>query len=397
MNIIPLKNPRKSYSWGSRHSLQRLLNEKPGSPLAEIWMGTHPSSPSLSVDGTSLREIVQESGDEVSFLMKLLAADEGLSIQAHPSREQAAAGFEEEESHGIPVEAAHRVFRDRNHKPELIVALEPFWAMSGFRPIAEAASMLSAFGILPADSHPNDLSTILRCVLDTPPERVRGAVESEAISGAQPPAERPRGEIDDSLRFSWVGELYRQFGDDPGVLAPLFLNLVYLEPGSGLFQPSGVLHAYLRGTGVELMAESDNVLRAGLTKKHIDVDGLLNVVRFESETPAVLAPRVCDDAERPLHAEGSSVGALCVYDTPAPDFRLYHVELRGEAVTINSTGTPLIALSVSGMVSVSDESDTVSLGPGSSCYISSRVHRFTLSGSGAVYIASRGEGSSRGV
>ncbi len=360
MAILRLENPRKAYSWGSTRSLQELLGETPdGTPLAEVWMGAHPSSSSRTEDGYVLADLSE--GGRIEYLLKLLSADRGLSIQAHPSIEQAVAGYEDEERRGVPLDAPNRVYRDRNHKPELLVALEPFWAMSGFRKLSEARNLLNALHLLD-DSPVSSLSQLLSVVLALPPERVDAAAGSEPVTAAPKPWRRPEGPIDDTLRLGWVGELYRQFGADPGVFAPLFLNLVYLEPGEGLYQPSGVLHAYLRGTGVEIMANSDNVLRAGLTDKHVEPDALQRIVAFTDEPPAPVTPRVVEPCNPGPEAEplrpARAPSCLQVYDTPAAEFRLYCIELRDEECELLSLGLPLIALCISGDVAI----DEVELG-----------------------------------
>lgn len=356
MAILRLENPRKAYAWGSTHALQQLLGEDPdGTPLAELWMGAHPISSSRTEDGRLLSGI--PGADRIEYLLKLLSAGRSLSIQAHPSIEQAVAGYEEEERRGVPLDSPNRIYRDRNHKPELIVALEPFWAMSGFRTLSESRDLLRALRLL--DGSPvASLSHLLAAVLALPAERVSAVAGSEPVTLAPKPPKRPGGRVDDTLRLSWVGELYRQYGPDPGVFAPLFLNLVYLEPGAGLYQPSGVLHAYLRGTGVEIMANSDNVLRAGLTDKHVDAAALQEIVSFTDEPPAVVeartvAPSTGDTAAEPLRpARGSK--CLRVYDTPAGEFRLYHLELRGEQCEVLSAGLPLIAVCVSGELAIGE-------------------------------------------
>ena len=440
MAILRLENPRKAYSWGSTHSLQELLGETPdGTPLAEVWMGAHPSSSSRTEDGHALAEL-SEAG-RIGYLLKLLSADRGLSIQAHPSIEQAVAGYEDEERRGVPLDAPNRVYRDRNHKPELIVALEPFWAMSGFRTLSQSCDALGSLHLL-HDTKVDSLSELLSAVLALPRERVAEVAGSEPIAAAPVPSKRPEGPIDDTLRLAWVGELYRQFGPDPGVFAPLFLNLIYLEPGEGLYQPSGVLHAYLRGTGVEVMANSDNVLRAGLTDKHVEPDALQRVVAFTDEPPALVTPRVVEPGDPGRQAEpgdsGPHLEPLCparapsclqVYDTPAAEFRLYHLDLSGEECEVLSPGLPLIALCISGDVVVDEvelggmpytgaiddrrrsptgagirsggtgavhappATGSLSLSRGASALITSDVRSFRVRGGGRLFVAAPGRSS----
>ena len=393
MNIVRLDNPKKDYAWGSRCSLQTLIGEAPdGQPLAEIWMGAHPASPSRLPDGRPLSEVdVRERGN-LSFLFKFLSAEQALSIQAHPSREQAEEGFAREEEAGIPMNARERTFRDRNHKPEIIVALEPFQGMSGFRPLEDALASLMAAGVLSPEAAGRDqsaaggnpgagagdesaaggqpgsaatdessagsdpgavdesaaggevspvrsLSELLAAVISLPRSHVESVVSRPPFSEAGAPPEHCPGPVTEDTRNAWVAELYRQYGADGSVFAPLFLNLVYLEPGEGLFQSPGVLHAYLRGTGVELMAESDNVVRAGLTGKHVDARMLHRIVSFTSEPPRRVLPQPADgDAETIRLLEGRP--QLLVYDTPVADFRLYRVDFQeaGDAGSASQAG-----------------------------------------------------------
>ncbi|MFW6387752.1 MAG: mannose-6-phosphate isomerase, class I, partial [bacterium] len=350
MHIMRMTNPRKNYAWGSRVALQRLLGEQPdGTPLAEIWMGAHPSAPSRLENGTTLAELPDSERQYITFILKLLSAEKGLSIQAHPSKEQAERGFAAES--GMAVDAPNRVFRDRNHKPELIVALEPFWAMSGFRPLYEARNALVGVGI-PEAAEVSTLQGLLDAVLALDSDRTDEILRAPFFREAPAPRDRLTGHVGDEDRVAWVAELYRQFGGDSGVLAPMFLNLVYLSPGTGLYQPSGVLHAYLRGTGVEVMAESDNVLRAGLTEKHVDVNGLRNVVSFVDDPPAVREPVAANPANEPLQADDGGRHALEVYETPAEEFRLYRLRVEAGSVRVHSAGLPAIAVCVGGSVSV---------------------------------------------
>lgn len=465
MNIVRLDNPRKEYAWGSRCSLQTLLGEPPdGRPLAEIWMGAHPASPSLLPDGRALSEVDVRERGAVSFLFKFLSAERALSIQAHPSREQAEEGFAREEAAGIPLDARERTFRDRNHKPEIIVALEPFQGMSGFRPLEDALASLVAAGVLPEEAAHGDscadrasgaseqgggdpapaapirsLQELLSAVLALPRSHVEYVLSRPPFAGIGPPPERCSGEVTDEVRNGWVAELFRQYGPDPGVFAPLFLNVVYLEPGEGLYQSAGVLHAYLRGTGVELMAESDNVVRAGLTEKYVNAEMLGSIGSFTSAAPQRVQPRSvdCDDEiVRPsIVKPGGDGPALLVYDTPVDDFRLYRLdfERRRQAADVDEAagadqatgefdcgGAPCIVACVSGTVRLESmeavaadsfdadaevdaevdaadtgslpggESNAIQLSPGQSAFVPASVSRFRASGSGSVFIATTG-------
>ncbi|MEM1204588.1 MAG: mannose-6-phosphate isomerase, class I [Acidobacteriota bacterium] len=308
--ILPLKNRIQSYDWGSRTAIPELLGQSPtGSPQAELWMGDHPKAPSDAwVDGRwrSLESLVREhpqallgaaddgGGDpRLPFLLKVLAAERALSIQAHPDRPQAVAGFDREEAAGIHRWAADRNYRDRNHKPEILYALGPFWMMRGFRPVDDIRALTTRLGISedsPFDvERPSDLRRLLdgllRLDVDTAGDlvdRVLGRLPSESEAGGDPLA---------GPAFQWMERLGRQYPRDRGVLAPLFLQVLRLEAGQAMFTGAGVLHAYLDGTGIELMASSDNVVRGALTGKHVDPDELMSILRFEPAAPEPLRPR----------------------------------------------------------------------------------------------------------
>src|SRR6266540_2262539 len=281
--IVPLDNPVQNYAWGSRTAIADLLGRPApgGRPEAELWIGAHPQAPSrlaavpgpLGRDGVPggprtldalIRsapeamlgpEAVRRWAGELPLLMKMIAAAEPLSIQCHPNREQALAGFAREDAEGLPRDAPQRNYRDPNHKPELVVALTRFVGLKGFRPVEEIARGLGS--------------------LEVP--------ELRAAAGAA----RRRG---DDAAFSWMERLHAKYPGDIGVFAPLLLNLFELAPEDGLFLSAGELHAYLEGTAIEVMASSDNVLRGGLTPKHVDVPELLAVGAFRPSPPVVLRP-----------------------------------------------------------------------------------------------------------
>lgn len=319
------------YSWGSRVALAELQGRPTPTehPEAEMWFGTHPAAPSrVAESDVSLAEIIDADRagqlgehDELTFLLKLLAADQALSIQAHPTREQAREGFTRENDAGIPLNAFDRNYRDDNHKPELLVALTPFTALAGFRPAAESKRFLEALEVpgfesmlamLGSGDDAADLRILFTTLITAPQETTLPMCEGLAE------ACRAKGP---TLPESWMREAAEvlatvagQFPGDTGILAASLLNVVVLEPGEGLYLDAGQLHAYVGGFGVEIMANSDNVLRGGLTTKHIDVGELMRVVRFEP----LGDPRIIPDDDG-------------LYETPAPEFRLRHVQQGTEA------------------------------------------------------------------
>ncbi|MBV2155642.1 mannose-6-phosphate isomerase, class I [Kitasatospora sp. SUK 42] len=326
-----LHNPVRHYAWGSPTAIPALTGTEPdGTPQAELWMGAHPSAPSL-VNGRPLDELiagdpegllgpdtVRRFGPALPFLFKVLAADRALSLQVHPTRAQAAAGYASEQARGIPLDAPERVFKDREHKPELLCALGDFEALCGFRPPAGTARLLDALGVLA----PWARALRSRPAAEVLPELLRRALEDDASQLAT---------VTESLRRAAAGggpyaqvcagyaRAAEEYPGDPGLLAALLLNHVRLTAGQALYLDAGVPHAYLRGVAVELMANSDNVLRCGLTAKHVDVDGLLAVTSFRAAEPDVLGARPIDrvEAEFPSPAEEFRLSRLRPGDTPS--------------------------------------------------------------------------------
>ncbi|MFH8620261.1 mannose-6-phosphate isomerase, class I [Streptomyces sp. NPDC017979] len=348
-----LTNPIRPYAWGSTTAIPALLGTAPtGEPQAELWLGAHPGAPSHldrgPLDAVIAADPVRELGSRVvgaygphlPFLLKLLAAGAPLSLQVHPDLAQAREGYAAEERAGIPVDAPHRNYKDANHKPELICALTPFDGLCGFRAPAASADLIAGLGV---DSlkpyvdvlhaHPEDAA--LREVLTAVLTAERTAV-AETVAEAAAAATRLGGP------YAPYAQLAHHYPGDPGVIAAMLLNHVRLQPGEALYLGAGVPHAYLDGLGVEIMANSDNVLRCGLTPKHVDVPELLRVVRFEATDPAVLRPEASPSGEE-------------VYDTPAPEFRLSRHVLAADATPCDVTAPgPQILLCTAGRVTAGE-------------------------------------------
>ncbi|MBN2551900.1 MAG: mannose-6-phosphate isomerase, class I [Spirochaetales bacterium] len=336
--VFLLQNTIQEYAWGSRSSIPELLGQPAPAarPQAELWMGAHPKAPSRVIleegkhpveltlseliardpEGMLGPSVAARFGAALPFLFKVLAAARPLSIQAHPDREQARRGFRRENEQGIPLDDHRRNYRDDNHKPEVICALTPFWALNGFRPVAQMIDLLQAAELtgiggqvsaLAASPDSAGLKSFFAAVMRLQ-QRDRQQAIREALewAGRNPTADTAR----------WILRLAELHPGDIGVLSPLLLNLIRLQPGQAMFLEAGVLHAYLEGTGIELMANSDNVIRGGLTSKHVDVEELLAILRFEGR-----APQLVEAAET---APGQRV-----YQTPAAEFRL--AEIRVEA------------------------------------------------------------------
>jgi mannose-6-phosphate isomerase len=342
-----LANPVRSYAWGSTHALAELLGEEPtGEPQAELWMGAHPGAPSLVDRGTGARPLDQviaddperelgaaalaRFGPQLPYLFKVLAVGKALSVQVHPTLEQARAGFADEEARGIAQDAPERTYRDSNHKPEMVCALSDFDALCGFRPCAGSADLLDALGLpvldrwaktLRSAPEPEALRTVLAEAL-TDEHRYGTA---RAIAAALPGAAAADGPY--SAALTAYARVVEEYPGDPGIIAALLLNHVRLRPGQALYLGAGVPHAYLGGLAVEVMANSDNVLRCGLTPKHIDVPELLRVVDFRATAPGVLDPVPASEAR-----------GVDLYSAPVDEFLLSRHTLTGAAQHINGSG-----------------------------------------------------------
>ncbi|GAA1345378.1 mannose-6-phosphate isomerase, class I [Streptomyces sanglieri] len=400
-----LSNTVRPYAWGSTTAIPELLGIAPtGEPQAEMWMGAHPGAPSLLTRITSpntapntstapntapgdptpeqpLTEViaaaperelgratVEKFGPRLPFLLKLLAAGAPLSLQVHPDLAQAKRGYEDEERRSVPIDAPHRTYKDANHKPELICALTPFAGLCGFRRPAEAAEAMAALGV---DSlkpyvdllgaHPEEaaLREVLTAILGADPAEM-----AETVNLAAAAAERLGGAHAPYARIA------HHFPGDPGVIAAMLLNYVELQPGEALFLGAGVPHAYLDGLGVEIMANSDNVLRCGLTPKHIDVPELLRIVRFEATDPGVLRPEASPTGEE-------------LYETPVDEFRLSRFDLSPGAAPVGLTrDAPQILLCTGGAPKAGD----LDLAPGASVFVPSG-EKVEVSGTGTLFRA----------
>ena len=334
----------RPYAWGSRTALAELrgLPTPSPHPEAELWFGAHPAAPAPvdgGVDGQTLLDVVDadprgQLGEacadryqgRLPFLVKILAAEEPLSLQAHPSLEQAKDGFARENARGIEIGAPHRNYRDDNHKPELVVAITDFEALAGFRDVTETVDLLRALQVPELDTYLGMLagqpdSQGLRALFTTwitLPESALTTLIPAVLDGAIRYLSDGNGHFAAAVRtLLEIGESYPA---DSGVLAVLLLNRISLRPGEGLFLPAGNLHAYLGGTAVEVMANSDNVLRGGLTPKHVDVPELLRVLDFTPVAASDVTPTL-----RTLNAE-------LIYQTPISEFRLSMVELDGTGI-----------------------------------------------------------------
>ena len=382
-----LRGAIRTYAWGSRTAIADFTGRTAPTahPEAELWLGAHPADPAFieGPDGErSLLDVVSSDpegqlgatvrsrfGDALPFLVKVLAADEPLSLQAHPSTEQAVEGFAREDRAGVPLSSPVRNYRDRSHKPELIVALGSFEALAGFRPVARTIELMRALAVsdldpfvalLQGQSDADGLRTLFTTWI-TAPQPDLDVLVPAVIDGAISYVRSGAAEFEAEAKT--LLELGERYPGDAGVLAAMLLNRMHLEPGEAIYLPAGNLHAYLRGVGVEVMANSDNVLRGGLTPKHVDVPELLRVLDF---TPA---------AEESLHPAVDRDGFELDYRTPADEFAVSVLTLDGQSlghevdVPCVHDG-PQILLCAEGAAVASAKSSTVELGKGSAAWVS---------------------------
>ncbi|ADB30697.1 mannose-6-phosphate isomerase, class I [Kribbella flavida DSM 17836] len=387
--VARLRTAIRDYAWGSPTAIPELLGVEPdGSPQAELWMGAHESAPSVLPSGESLYDAVsarpaETLGAETAerfdgrfpFLAKILAAAQPLSIQAHPSPEQAVDGYRRDEQAGVPRDAADRNYKDSWPKPEILIALEPFDALVGFRPLDRTVALLDAL----APTGLAELTDLLRDgklqdafaqFMSSDRDTIRPLVAALGEACRQYTGDAFAAEVETLDRLS------TDFPDDPGVLAALLLNRVTLQRFEAVYLPAGNVHAYLRGTGFEVMANSDNVLRGGLTSKHIDVPELVSVVDFSPLADPVLRGTPAADG-------------VTAYETGCPYFAVRRVHLAGDAVTVAADGPRIVAV-VDGSVTVGADGtdETEALSAGQSAFLAGPEGPCTLRGSGTAFVVS---------
>ena len=383
----------RPYAWGSRHGIAELQGRpvpSPG-PEAELWMGAHPSAPSGARRGqTTLDAViaadpvgelgpasVDRFGPRLPFLLKVLSAGQALSIQVHPSRAQAEAGFRAENEQGLAPGDPARNYVDDWPKPELLCALTPFEVLAGLRPAADAARLFGDLGVAPIQPLAAELARgsragVLATILTWPPAG-RATLVGDVLAACAGLASA------DGPYAAACAAAVRVGADHPGdlgVVAMLLMRHAVLEPGQAMFMPAGGLHAYLRGTGIEVLANSDNVVRAGLTGKHVDVPELLKLLDPDVEVPILLPQPVA--------------AGISTYETPAPEFRLYGLDLSAAPVVLPGGG-PRILLCTAGVVVLRGPSGEVALRRGESCFVSAADGTVTGTGPARAFLAGTGE------
>jgi mannose-6-phosphate isomerase len=366
-----MTNAVRHYPWGSRTVIPELLGQPSPAeqPCAELWMGGHPDDPSVLSDGLPLDKAIaadperllgspvrERFGDRLPFLMKVLAADAPLSLQAHPTIEQARAGYAAEDAAGVPHDDPTRTFKDPWHKPELLLALTTFEALCGFRPVEESLHCLAKLQLpelkptIAALAH-GGLRAAIPQLIALSGRRRTSLVEAVAqratafVAAADP-------EFVNTYR--WAATLAEAHPGDPGVVISLMCNHLKLAPGEAVFLPAGNLHAYLSGAGVEVMASSDNVLRGGLTRKHVDLAALIEVVDFTDGRIPVIHPVLGPGGLR--------------YPVPVEDFDLTRVQLDDRTGTLTTAG-PQVLLCAEGRAVLAAADGELVLEKGRSAFV----------------------------
>ena len=375
--MFEIVNTPRDYAWGSRSAIAGLLGTVPsGVPEAELWLGDHPACPARvkstgqSLIGWGASHPERFGTGPLPFLLKILAAELPLSIQAHPTRVQAEQGFARENAVGLDPDSPNRNYRDANHKPEVIVALSDFSALCGFRPSAERDTIIAELinqGI-PGSS---ELASAVAAGLDTAVEWIltRGDGVDQLVEALSAGIRAPSDAVvDDALEIAQM--LSAHFPGDPGVAVSILLNHVMLRPGEALFLPAGNIHAYLHGLGIEVMAASDNVLRGGLTSKHVDVPELLSILDFRE----LHEPR--------LNATESN--GVRTFDPGVDDFILTEIEAHHD-VHVAISG-PAIAIAVAGEVMLHSDVEC-GLTRGSSVFIDAGETLHRVTGNGRIFVA----------
>ena len=390
--IFSLKNQIQNYAWGSREILGRMrgVPVPTEQPEAEVWVGAHPAAPSrATVDGAEspLNELIVENpsrflrpdrtSDWFPFLFKILAIDAPLSIQVHPTPEQAIAGFEDEQARGIAIDAPYRNYKDRYSKPETVIALSPMRVLTGVRPVEQLKTLAAAFGAAWLDERaelsPKQLLTeIIRLPEETASAAVQHLVDTApGLLGASNDVVADAAEL--------VRIVDGKYPGDRGLLVAFVMNLVHLAPGESAFTPDGQVHAYISGTAIELMNPSDNVMRAGLTAKHIDTEELIKVLGEKQDAPVIQRP----------NPEDGPLGTYAMWDERMSVTRVRVEEGKPLSYTFKGISA---ALSVAGKVTIQAKdgngTDEFVLGATESVLHVGEPSEAVLSGSGELYIAS---------
>ncbi|MCG8475127.1 MAG: mannose-6-phosphate isomerase, class I [Cytophagales bacterium] len=371
--ISKIKGVIQNYAWGGRSYIAKTLGVKneEQKPMAEYWLGAHPKAPSQLENGKLLNELIDanpaemlgekkasEFDQRLPFLLKILDVKNTLSIQVHPSKIEAEKGFAKENELGIALTAPNRNFKDDNHKPEIMIALSDFWLLHGFKSpeaIREIFGNYNSLKEFAAELDNKGLKQFYKDFMAAPADLIEGQMKAliDEISASSP---------DKSSPDYWALKYFREENlYDRGLLSIYMMNLVFIKQGDGIFQAAGIPHAYLEGQNIELMANSDNVLRGGLTPKHVDIDELLKHTSFETVTPKVMQA-----SDLPVHHHERAFAA------PIPDFLLTQIELKaGETYTQDGSNEFEILLLVDNKtINIDGNNAQFSLSKGDACAVS---------------------------
>ncbi|EMY6610433.1 mannose-6-phosphate isomerase, class I [Vibrio parahaemolyticus] len=385
--FLLMNNMIQEYAWGSTTSISQLfaVANPTGKPQAEIWMGAHTNGCSMvTVNGeeTKLSSLIASDMNaflskevatrfgELPYLFKVLAAEKALSIQVHPNKSQAEQGFSKEEKKDIPLNAKNRNYKDPNHKPELVYALTDYQAMNGFRPISEIIKNFSSLAIpelnrllayLVKNQNSEGLKTFFAGLLSLEGEQKEMALTMLLL----------KARITDSEIFNVILELETQYPDDIGLFSPLILNVITLLPGEAMFLSAETPHAYLKGTGLEIMANSDNVLRAGLTPKYIDVNELISCTRFEEKPFSTLL------------LEPDEKNEILEYPIPVDDFNFAIIPRSNQRELDVQTAEILLPLD-SDLLLTHKSGETCRVKMGESVFIPAYAEHYTMNSEGRV-------------
>lgn len=389
-----LKGKVQNYAWGGHSYIPNLLNFKPeDKPYAEYWLGAHVNAPAVLTDleknldafiETNARGVLGERIEakfgRLPFLFKVLDVHDMLSIQVHPTKMEAEKGFVRENEQGIPISAPDRNYKDDNHKPEIMVALSEFWLLHGFLPKNDLAKVLEETpelthlkAVLDAEGYKGLYQQVMEESEETTEQKLR-----PLINRVLPKYES--GKLDKASPDYWAAKAYQTFCAggklDKGIYSIYFFNIVKVNPGEAVFQDAGIPHAYMEGQNMELMANSDNVLRGGLTPKHVDVSELLKHVAFEETHPKIMKGELqADGLER-------------IYKSPAPDFELSKIELSiGDSYT-SEAKTAEILIVISGDAQIIEDERSLRLAKGESCFLEAgSKYKMSTSSSAILYKA----------
>ena len=393
MNIFRLKPAIQNYAWGGDVFIPKLVGveAEEGLTYAEVWMGAHQRGPALTkINGAeiNLAELVKENprahlgdavierfGESLPYLFKVLDVKKMLSIQAHPTKAAAMAGFQTENEKGIPITALHRNYKDDNHKPEVMVALSDFYLLHGFKSqneITEVLEKVESFHPLQIHFADQNIKALYKAVMEMPQEDVN--ILLNPLKEKLLPMLEEGGVKKESADY-WAALAFTDYPEncDRGIFSIYFFNLVRLKKGEGIFQDAGIPHAYLDGINVELMANSDNVFRGGLTQKYIDVNELLEHLVFQPVVPEILKGEVVSETEK-------------VYATPAPDFELSEIRINPMSSYIEKTKTPETLILIAGNALLESDGQKESASKGDIFFLPPGI-TYTIVGEGIFYKA----------